>query len=196
MNKKLAENITKEDINSLPLQAFEGEIHVIRTEEECNEAVKQLNREAFIGFDTEAKPAFTKGVYNHTALVQLSTLEDAYLFRLNEMGFPNSLLHLFQDASILKLGISIGDDLKDLQKIRKYRPEGFVDMNDVAKDLGVPHMGVKKLAAIFLEYRISKNQQTSNWENTELTEAQQRYAATDAWICLAIYDRLKQQGYL
>lgn len=196
MNNRLAENITKEDIQELPLKSFEGVIHVIDSEETCKEAIQLLSKERFVGFDTEAKPAFTKGEYNHTALVQLSTMEDAYLFRTNLIGIPHSLHAFLENPSVLKLGISIGDDLKDLKKIRNYHPEGFVDMNDVASDLGVKHMGVKKLAAIFLEYRISKNQQTSNWENDELTEAQQRYAATDAWICLAIYQKLIQQGYL
>ncbi|MEO9869239.1 3'-5' exonuclease [Ekhidna sp.] len=195
MNNRFTENITKEDIQALPLQAFEGEINVIETEEDCNEAVHILNKESVIGFDTEAKPAFNKGEYNHTALVQLSTLDEAFLFRLNKMGYPKSLFNLFENESILKLGISITDDLKDLQKVRKFMPGSFVDMNDVARDLGVVHMGVKKLAAIFLDARISKNQQVSNWENETLSPAQQKYAATDAWICLAIHDELRKRGY-
>ncbi len=177
------------------MQAFEGKINVIESEEDCDEAVRLLSKESVIGFDTEAKPAFNKGEYNHTALVQLSTLDEAYLFRLNKMGYPRSLSNLFENESILKLGISITDDLKDLQKVRKFRPESFVDMNDVARDLGVVHMGVKKLAAIFLDARISKNQQVSNWENETLSPAQLKYAATDAWICLAIHDELRKRGY-
>lgn len=196
MNRNLAENITNEDIQDLPLRSFDGNIHVIETDEECRKALAILGKESMLGFDTETKPTFKKGEYNHTALVQLSTLEDAYLFRLNKLGTPADLYDIFENEEILKLGISITDDLKDLKRLRKYKPSAFLDINDVAKDLDVKHMGVKKLAAVFLEYRISKNQQTSNWENEELTEAQQRYAATDAWICLAIYDKLIRQGYV
>lgn len=196
MNSRFAEHITKEDMRAMPLLAFEGNIHVIDSEKECNKAVKALRNFDVLGFDTEKKPTFNKGEYNHTAMVQLSTLEDAYLFRLNEMGYPTSLFDLMSDGSILKLGISIDDDLKDLNKARKFKPQNFTDLNDVVRELGVKHMGVKKLAAVILGARISKNQQVTNWEADKLTPAQQKYAATDAWICLAIHEELIRKGYV
>ena len=94
------------------------------------------------------------------------------------------------------MGISIQDDIKALQKITNFKPAGFLELNDVAGEVGVEDRGVKKLAGIFLEARISKNQQTSNWENAELTQSQKLYAATDAWVCMEIYDRLRRKGYL
>ena len=196
MNNRFAEHITKEDLRSLPLLAFEGEVYALNTEDECNEAIKELRRFNVVGFDTEKKPTFNKGEYNLTAMVQLSTMKNAYLFRLNNMGYPTALFDYMSDASILKLGISIDDDLKDLNKARQFNPQNFTDLNDVVRELGMKHMGVKKLAAVFLESRISKNQQVSNWENEALTPAQLKYAATDAWICLAIYEKLKCQGYV
>ncbi len=196
MNNRFAEHITKEDLRSLPLLAFEGNIHTLDTEEECIDAIRELRKHDTIGFDTEKKPTFNKGEYNHTAMVQLSTMDDAYLFRLNNMGYPQSLFDYMADKSILKLGISIDDDLKDLNKAKKFKPRNFTDLNDVVRELGVKHMGVKKLAAVFLESRISKNQQVSNWENETLTPAQLKYAATDAWICLAIHRKLLEQGYI
>ncbi|MEQ6165759.1 MULTISPECIES: 3'-5' exonuclease [unclassified Ekhidna] len=196
MNSRFAEHITKEDMRAMPLLAFEGNIHVIDSEKECNKAVKALRKFDVLGFDTEKKPTFNKGEYNHTAMVQLSTLEDAYLFRLNEMGYPTSLFDLMSDGSILKLGISIDDDLKDLNKARRFKPQNFTDLNDVVRELGVKHMGVKKLAAVILGARISKNQQVTNWEADKLTPAQQKYAATDAWICLAIHEELIRKGYV
>ncbi|WP_420577929.1 3'-5' exonuclease [Ekhidna sp.] len=196
VNRRFAEHITKEDMRELPLLAFEENIHVVETEKACNEAVKKLRNFDVLGFDTEKKPTFNKGEYNHTAMVQLSTMEDAYLFRLNVMGYPSSLFELMSNSSILKLGISIDDDLKDLKKARKFKPKNFTDLNDVVRDLGVKHMGVKKLAAVVLGARISKNQQVTNWEAKTLTEAQQKYAATDAWICLAIHEELVQKGYV
>ena len=180
----------------MPLLAFEGKIHVLETEKACNKAVEALSKFDVLGFDTEKKPTFNKGEYNHTAMVQLSTMEDAYLFRLNEMGYPSSLFNLMSDASILKLGISIDDDLKDLNKARKFKPQNFTDLNDVVRELGVKHMGVKKLSAVILGARISKNQQVTNWEAEKLTAAQKKYAATDAWICLAIHEELTRKGYV
>ncbi|SNS82959.1 3'-5' exonuclease [Ekhidna lutea] len=196
MNSRFAEHITKEDMRALPLLAFEGKIHVIDTKEECIKAVDELRKFDVLGFDTEKKPTFVKGEYNHTAMVQLSTMEDAYLFRLNNMGYPTSLFDFMADPSILKLGISIDDDLKDLIRARKFKPKNFTDLNDVVRELGVKHMGVKKLAAVFLESRISKNQQVSNWEAETLSPPQQKYAATDAWICLAIHEEMKRKGYI
>ncbi|WP_420315727.1 3'-5' exonuclease [Ekhidna sp.] len=196
MNRQFAEHITKEDIRALPLLAFEGDIHTLDTKEECNDAVKELRKHSTLGFDTEKKPTFNKGEYNHTGMVQLSTMNDAYLFRLNNMGYPASLFELMEDQSILKLGISIDDDLKDLNKARKFKPQNFTDLNDIVRELGVKHMVVKKLAAVFLEARISKSQQVTNWEAEKLTAAQEKYAATDAWICLAIYQKLVKQGYI
>ncbi|MEP0987399.1 3'-5' exonuclease [Ekhidna sp.] len=196
MNSKFAEHITKEDMRALPLLAFEGEIHTLNTEDECKDAIKELRKFDTVGFDTEKKPTFNKGEYNHTAMVQISTMDDAYLFRLNNMGYPSSLFDYMADPSILKLGISIDDDLKDLNRARKFKHKNFVDLNDVVKELGVKHMGVKKLAAVFLESRISKNQQVSNWEAETLSSAQEKYAATDAWICLAIHRKLILQGYI
>lgn len=191
MLNPIPETLSKEDLREFPLLAFEGTIHIIETEDECNAAIEELRKHSTLGFDTEKKPTFKKGEYNPTAMVQLSTENDAYLFRMNKMGYPESLFDFMSDDSILKLGISIDDDLKDLQRVRDYDPGGFTDMNDVAKELGSRHIGVKKLAAIFLERRISKNQQTSNWENDVLSEPQMKYAATDAWICLAIHNELK-----
>lgn len=196
MNKALAENITKEDIKHLPLLAFQGEIEIIDNEEDCRIAINKLRNKDILGFDTETKPAFIKGEYNPTALIQLATDEIAYLFRLNKIGYPKSLFDLFEDATITKLGISIMDDLKDLQKVRAFTPHGFTDLNNTAKELGIQHIGVRKLAAIFLEHRISKSQQVTNWENDELTQGQQRYAATDAWICLEIHNQLTRKGYI
>lgn len=196
MNKTFAENITKEAIQQLPLISFEGDIHIIDDLEKCNQALRNLKDQKVIGFDTETKPTFVKGDYNPTALIQLATEEEAFLFRLNKLGYPKSLFDLMEDPSVTKLGISIMDDLKDLKKLRTFTPQGFIDLNNTARELGIEHIGVRKLAAIILEYRISKNQQVSNWENEELSPGQQRYAATDAWICLEIHNQLDRKGYL
>ena len=196
MNKTFAENITKEAIQQLPLISFEGDIHIIDDLEKCNQALRNLKDQKVIGFDTETKPTFVKGDYNPTALIQLATEEEAFLFRLNKLGYPKSLFDLMEDPSVTKLGISIMDDLKDLKKLRNFTPQGFIDLNNTARELGIEHIGVRKLAAIILEYRISKNQQVSNWENEELSPGQQRYAATDAWICLEIHNQLDRKGYL
>ncbi len=189
-------SIPKEKIQHLPLTRFGGEIIVIDEPGQLPEVISECRRQKCMGFDTEKKPTFQRGQYHPTALIQLSTLDTAYLIRVNKVGFPASLVSLMADPDLIKVGISILDDIKALQKISDFHPAGFLELNDVAGEVGVEDRGVKKLAGIFLEARISKNQQTSNWENEELTASQQLYAATDAWVCMEIYDSLQRKGYL
>ncbi len=196
MPDRFWDNITKEDIRELPLLAFDGSIHVVESSDHLDSAIHALRKEKILGFDTEKKPTFRKGEYNPTAMIQLSSIDTAYLFRLNKIGYPKPLFDLMGNSEVTKLGISIDDDIKELEKLSTFSPSGFMDVNDIAKDIGVKHIGVKKLAAIFLKQRISKGQQTSNWEIEELTPGQKKYAATDAWICLRIYNEMKKNGFL
>lgn len=191
-----ASSIPKEKIRTLPLLKFDGKIHLIETMEDLYKALSVLNKETILGFDTETKPTFRKGEYNHTALIQLATLEDAYLIRINELGIPKELIKFLENPEITKIGISIRDDLKELNAIEELSLNGFVDLNDVAKDFGITQIGMRSLAGIFLESRVSKSQQTSNWETKELSPGQLTYAATDAWVCIKIYNMLLDKGYL
>ncbi len=190
------EDITKSEIQQLPLLKYDGNIKVIDTEDQLQEAYIELKEERIIGFDTEKKPTFQKGQYHPTALVQLSSLSCAYLIRISEIGVHHLLLRLFENDSISKVGISIKDDIVDLQKIRNFDPQNFIDLNDVASEMGIRREGVRNLTAIFLEQRVSKSQQTSNWETENLSRAQKLYAATDAWVCAYIFNLLESKGYL
>ena len=180
--------ITKEAIRELPLVQFGGRIHIVDSREKSISARKELQDQKRLGFDTEKKPTFVKGDYNHTSLVQLSTQTDAYLFQLKKIGFTTDLKVLLEDARIEKLGVSISDDLKELNKISSFKPAGFTDLAESAKENNVPYFGLRNLTAFFLERRLSKGQQVSNWENSTLTKPQQLYAATDAWVALGIHD--------
>lgn len=186
MNK----SITKEEIALLPLKAFDGHISIPLTQDQINEAVAYLSQYRLLGFDTETRPCFRKGQHNKVALLQLSAGDRAFLFRINKIGLPEVVRHLLSDSSITKVGAAIRDDIKALRGICNFEPGGFVDLQSLAKELGIEHSGLKPLTALLLEFRISKAQQTSNWEAQYLSEAQQLYAATDAWVSLEIYNRL------
>ncbi|MDQ3394413.1 MAG: 3'-5' exonuclease domain-containing protein 2 [Bacteroidota bacterium] len=188
--------ITKDQINLLPLIRFEGDIELIDTKEKLAGAISALYKHEHLGFDTETRPAFVKGVFYSVSLVQIAIPEKVYLFRLNLLGLDPRLANLFSDPAIKKIGISIRDDIKALQKLAPFEPGSFIDLNNIAQELEVKHEGVRSLTAIFLEGRISKNQQTSNWDKEQLSEPQMRYAATDAWICLEIYRKLSRGGFL
>lgn len=189
-------SIPKEEIQHLPLIRFGGKITLIETEKDLNQALKELRKERIWGFDTETKPTFNKGEYNHTGLIQFATMKAAYLIRINKLGIPPKLRTFLEDDQFVKVGISIRDDLKEMKKLEPFHPDGFIDLNNIAKELGIVQIGMRSLTGIFLKSRISKSQQTSNWENAELTPAQQLYAATDAWVCYKIHRMLNEQGYL
>lgn len=190
--------ISKDEINLLPLGQFEGEMFLIDTLEDVEEAADFLAKQKIIGFDTETKPAFRRGVINPVALLQLSTSTQAFLFRLNNIGsFPDPLRNVLEKETIVKVGAAVHDDIKGLAKLTdSFYPQSFFDLNDELKKVGFHNVGVRNLCGMVLNIRISKAEQVSNWEAGELTEKQKRYAATDAWACLEIFEKLKKEGYL
>lgn len=192
----LVTEITKEAINDLPLWKFEGEITVLENDADWDEVIPKLWNSPVLGFDTEAKPAFKKGVYNPVSLIQLATEEEVFVIRNLLCGFPGDLVRIFEDPAIIKVGAGIRDDIKDLQKLRKFDPAGFEDISTIAEQNNVRQIGAKNLTAIFLSKRISKAQQTSNWERERLSQAQLDYAATDAYLCLKVYQEFQKLNWV
>ncbi len=188
MEKIFKESITKEELTDLPLRWFEGNIMVVDKPEQVSYVADFLEKHPVIGFDTETRPSFKKGKINRVALLQLSTAEQAFLFRLNKIGLPAAIRRLLSDPNILKPGVAIRDDIKSLRDLENFTPRGFIELQDHAKELGIQNFSLKKLAAITCGFRISKSQQLSNWEARALSDAQRVYAATDAWVALKIYE--------
>lgn len=188
--------ITKEEINQLPIGQFEGEVIVVNNSRNVVAAAREIARHEFTGFDTETKPSFQKGKLNQVSLVQFAVPGKAFLFRIKKIGLTDPLLNLFANPDIKKIGLALRDDVKDLQKLKPFNPGGFVELSEITKELGIVNAGARGLAGLFLDIRISKAQQTSNWENAVLTRKQIKYAATDAWVCLEIYRKLMLKGYL
>ena len=184
--------ISPEEIAALELASFPGEIVVVdEPGPVMDQAVRYLKKQAVLGFDTETRPTFSPDQHsNGTALLQLSGGGKAYLFRLKKCGLPRSLAAVLANPSVVKVGAATLDDVRGLQKITKFSPKGFVDLQNMVWEYGIRDKSVKKMAAIILGVKISKAQQLSNWEAENLSEGQQRYAATDAWICREMYLRL------
>ncbi|MCQ2171056.1 MAG: 3'-5' exonuclease domain-containing protein 2 [Bacteroidales bacterium] len=185
-------NISPEELENLPLKAFEGEIVVIdKPGFAYLRAVEYLKNQPVLGFDTETKPSFNSNMRNSgVALLQLSDGKKAFLFRINKMGLRSRLCKILSDPAIVKVGAATHDDVRGLQKKHKFEELGFVDLQQIAVDWGIMDKSVKKLAGNILGIRISKAQQLSNWEASELSAAQQLYAATDAWVCREMYLKL------
>lgn len=182
------EVITKEELYELPLKHFEGEIVLVNNESEVADAVKYLSQFPYLGFDTETRPSFKKGQIYKVALLQLSTNDKAFIFRLSHFDLTKPLLRLLANPGIIKAGAAIRDDIKALQANSNFKAAGFVELQDEAQKLGITNFSLKKMAGIVLGIKISKAQQLSNWEAPELTEQQLLYAATDAWISYKIYE--------
>lgn len=185
-----ASNISREEVNSLPKGEFQGDIYVIENNKDVPRIMPLLSEKNLLGFDTETKPAFRKGTGNRTALIQMASAEQCFLFRINRSGMHPSLIRILSDSGIKKIGLALKDDLKSLTKMYSFSPAGFTDLQQYVGSYGIESKGLRKLAAIVLGLRISKSQQTSNWEKNILTEKQIRYAATDAWVCREIWCKL------
>ena len=184
------ENITVEELAEHELSWFKGEIVLVDNLKTFYKVFPRLLKSDLLGFDTETRPTFKKGRKNEVSLIQLSTGDLACLFRINKIGIPNELVDLLSDPGVIKAGVAVHDDVRFLKLVRKFVPEGFVDLQTLVKDFGIQSSGLKKLAAIVLGFRISKRQQVTDWEADQLSEAQQIYAATDAWVCQQIYKKL------
>lgn len=191
-----AKRITKREINELPLFKYEGKTVIAANEQQIKRAIFEIEKYHEVGFDTETKPTFKKGQFNHVALIQIAVPGKVYLLRIHHIGITTSLMKFLTNERITKIGIALDDDLIALRRKREFEPHGFLDLNKIAPTLGIENIGARNLSALLLSSRISKNQQVSNWENPTLTEPQIKYAATDAWICLEMYTNLKEWGYI
>lgn len=198
--KVIQDKYDKKKITTLPRVLFEGRVIVVFTERDAEKAVDYLMTQTILGFDTETKPTFTKGKMHQVALLQVSTKDTCFLFRLNKIGLPDSIVRLLEDRNILKVGLSLQDDMRMLNHRRHFKPGTYVELQKEVKDIGIEDNSLQKIYANLFGKKISKNQQLSNWEADVLSEAQQRYAATDAWACIKIHEEVtkmkREQDYM
>lgn len=185
--KEFSHKLTPEEINHLPVEGYKGHIHLVASHKGVVDAVTALEKDHILGFDTETKPSFVRGVVHPPALLQLVGSGDAYLFQLQVTGIPNELAGLLSNANILKAGVAVTRDVKDLKTLTAFEPRGFVDLGKTAEQLGLLHHGLRGLAATLLGCRITKAAQMTNWAQPKLPDFALRYAATDAWIGRRIY---------
>ena len=187
---KFNPSITKDEIALLPIEEFKERIIVIETEEDAEKAVRYLSDFDVVGFDTETRPNFRKGSSNKVALMQISTYEVCFLFRLNIIGIPDSLSEFLLNPAIQKIGLSLKDDFNAIRKRCEIDPLGFIDLQSYVVRFGITDASLQKIYAILFGKKISKGQRLTNWEAETLTINQQKYASLDAWACLLIYEVL------
>ena len=187
----------KKSINSLPRILFPGKIVLIDKAEDTEDAVNFLLSQPILGVDTETRPSFSKGRAFQVSLLQVSTHDVCYLFRLHLTGITPAIIRFLEDKRVPKVGLSWHDDLLQLHRRAEFKAGYFIELQDEAKKFGLQDMSLQKLYANLFHQKISKAQRLSNWEASELKDSQLAYAATDAWCCIKLYEellRLKQDG--
>ncbi len=189
----MVNTITKEELSGFVQEKFTGRIIVVQTIDEALKATAYLSGFNAIGFDTETRPAFKKGVSHQIALMQLSTEDTCFLFRLNLIGLPDCLAEVLVNPAIKKIGLSLKDDFTAIHKRKPLCPINFIDLQPFVQDYGIEDMGLQRIYGILFGKRISKGQRLSNWEADVLSDAQKLYAALDAWACLRIFNELKNR---
>lgn len=184
-------SITKIELAELPAETYSGKITIVESEEAAENAAEVLSKTGLIGFDTETKPSFRRGERHSVSLLQLSTLSETFLIRLNHIGLPKCISDILEDERIIKIGVSIHDDFLNLRKKFSLVPKGFIDLQSYVKQFKIADNSLSRIYGILFDKRISKGQRLSNWEAPALTIHQQGYAALDALACLHIYNHLK-----
>ncbi len=188
-------SIPKEVLAELPLVVYPGGIDavtVVDTPAKARIALRALNKCRHIGFDTETRPSFQRGQVNKVALLQLSTGEHCYLFRLNRPGIFEMVKPLLENPEIIKVGLSVHDDYNALRRRGEINPAGFLDLQDYCRTFHIADISLQKIFAIIFGERISKTQRLTNWEAEHLNDSQQIYAAIDAWACLKLYKYIRE----
>lgn len=190
MIQQYIHSITKDVISQLPIEEFIGRIIVIDTLQDTEKAIRYLSEFQKVGFDTETRPSFKKGQHYKISLMQISTDEVCFLFRLNRIDIPEILEDFLANKNILKIGLSLRDDFGAMRKRKNIQPANFLDLQTFVGQFGIEDASLQKIYAILFNKKISKGQRLSNWEADILSEAQKKYAALDAWACLKIYNKL------
>ena len=186
----------KEQINLL--EPFDrlglSQIQLVARAAEANAALQSLLAETVLGFDTESKPTFAKNeASTGPHIVQLSTLQRAWIFQLEDAECRRAVKVLLESPNIVKAGFGLGDDKKRIAYKLGVDLRGVLDLNAVFRGQGYrKDMGVRGAVAVLFNKRFikSKKASTSNWANTSLSEAQLIYAANDAYAAMRVYAAL------
>lgn len=188
--KTIYDKFDKKEVVTLPKEEFSGRVIVIQSVGEARRAVDYLLTFPRLGIDTETRPNFKPGAMNPVALLQVATPDTCFLFRLCQIGLPQCLVRLLTDRSSQKIGLSLHDDWAQLRRRTDFEPINYIELQDYVKRLGIEDMSLQKLYANIFHKKISKTQRLTNWEADVLTEPQKRYAATDAWACLQLFEEI------
>ena len=145
---KFRAHIEKSEVAQMPNTQFEGRIITIDTLADAETAIYALSKESVIGIDTETRPSFKKGVHYNVSLLQISTSDTCFLFRLNRIGLSAPIVGLLENNNIKKVGLSLHDDFQALSKRKKFKPGDFFDLQKYVTRFGIEELSLQKMYAI------------------------------------------------
>ena len=192
MSTNPVQSISREEMSELPIRRYEGSVRVVTGHPDLQQAMEDLCQETVVGFDTETRPAFRPGESYLPSLVQFATAGAVYLLQVQQHDFSAAMREILSSERIIKVGVSVADDMRNLKQLFEFDERSVVDLGKVAKRHGLRQTGVRNLAGMFLGTRIPKGAKTTNWAARRLTPQQITYAATDAWACRELYLRFMQ----
>ena len=189
---------TKEQIAAL--EPFERlpltRIELVASGPQAERAIAELAHARVLGFDTESKPTFAKGeVSDGPHIVQLATLDKAWVFQLHEPVCRAALAGLLESHASKKVGFGLGDDIRRIRGKLGVEAFGVVDLNHLFRAQGYrKDIGVKTAVAVLFERRFLKSGKasTSNWAARQLTDSQLLYAANDAWAAVRVWSAIER----
>jgi ribonuclease D len=167
---------------------------LVESKHDLNEFSRGLSSEDLVGFDTETRPAFRPGERYLPSLAQVATSSAVWVFPVQRLDCAATLSALLANAAIVKAGVSMADDLRNLKQVFAFEEQNSVDVGKLARRCGIKQTGVRNLAGLLLGFRIPKGGATSNWAAARLSPQQLTYAATDAWACRELYLAIRKMA--
>jgi hypothetical protein len=159
--------------------------------------LEKLRRAKILGFDTETRASFERGVQYPLSLIQIATADASYLFQHAILGERLAQLKpVLEDESVLKVGVGLRSDVAVLKREWGIHVTPRLDLNWALAQLGAgKEMGTRQLVAVLLGKRIDKPKKVtlSNWQHVPLSSAQVNYAAADALAALECFNALITQ---
>jgi len=150
-----------------------------------------------IGFDTESKPTFRVGEHSDGPhLIQFATPQRAYLLRVAIAECLPVARAVLENPRLVKLGFGLKSDRSRLQGRLGIALRAGIDLGSVLRYEGRKgQVGLRGALAALRQEAIAKSRRlsTSNWASLQLSEAQQRYAADDAYGALQVFAALEAE---
>ena len=179
---------------NLPMQ----QIQVINRLEQCHVFEQELKSHAVLGFDSESKPTFKVGeVSTGPHLIQLATLDKAYLFQMND-SIWDFLKPIFASREQIKVGFGLKNDAHLFRK-KGIELNSVIELSKCFKAFGLNNpVGLKNAMALLFQVNFPKSKRisTSNWASKKLSPAQIDYAAADAYAPVLVFEELLRRDLL